>query len=234
MVIAASYTGGITYVPTHLGPATMVAGCLFLAALATLWPDPELSSTDQAQQWFRVAWCLLAVLMVFAGLGYRFKSQAPVSEDLYRYAHDVEREFNGLPADRVLADYAEWIYLRNRVLMKDRAAILTVHREPHFGLIDRLRNQEYARILVHNLDGDDFAYDRMGGTGVRKALLENYREVRRIRGVRGMENWLYYGPLLSEVFVLEPIGRSSAAGDALSTMPAEPSGSTSAATVSQK
>jgi hypothetical protein len=41
--------------------------------------------------------------------------------------------------------------------------------------------------------------------GVRKELLANYREVRCIAGVQGLNDWIFYQMLLSDISVLEPL-----------------------------
>jgi hypothetical protein len=204
MVLAAAYTAGIAYIPTHQGPATMVGGAFFLAALAILYPVGQTQFGECSGQWLRAGMCCLLVVVVFAGLSYPLEPNTAVPGDFFRYVSDIEQEFQGLPPDRVLTDFGDWAYLRDGVLMKDRAAILPLHRKDHFGMIERLRQKAYAKILVRNLDSANFAYDRGGRTGVRKALLENYRVVRTIPGVRGMEGWLFYQMLLSDVSVLEP------------------------------
>jgi hypothetical protein len=208
MVVAGNYTGGITFVPTHLGPATVVGGCFFLAALVKVWPD-ESNTADAAEQWFRAAVCIAVVVVVLSGLGYWAKQRLVLSADLARYTRAIDHEFDGLPPDRVLTDFGDWIYLRDNVVIKDRAAILPVHQDNRYiGMIDRLRNREYARILVRNINGF-MPWDADGRTGVREALLANYREVRRVRGVRGMDQWLYRDMLLSDVSVMEPIAPGS-------------------------
>jgi hypothetical protein len=209
MVIAATYTGGITYVPTHLGPATVVGGCFFLAAVIRVWPDERDSHADAAESWFLMAICITVVFVLFSGGGYRVKTRPTMSTDLKRYTDAIEAEFAGLPPARVLTDFGDWVYLRDNVVIKDRAAILPVHMNPqNIGMVDRLRRKEYARILVR--DKQSFmAWDRTGRTGVQRALLANYREVRQIPGVVGMDDWLYRDMLLSDVSVLEPIPASA-------------------------
>lgn len=216
MTLAGLYSSGITYVPTHLGPASVVGGCFLLAALALLWPSAADSAVPSAQHWLSVCLGLCAVFAVFAALGFTRKPALAVTPDLDRYVKDIEREFEGLPTQRVLLDIGDWIYLQHNVLMKDRLPILVTHRTPHFGLVERVRRQEYARILVHMLSDGNFLYDIGGGRGLTQELLARYHVVRRIPGVRGMENWRYYNMSLNEISVLEPIppGPSSGAGAA--------------------
>ncbi len=204
LLLAGLYSSGITYHPTHLGAAAMVAGCFALAALAILWPDPRSGTQSPASQWFRMGMGLLLVLTMFAELGLTHRSNWRVSPDLSRYAEQIEREFEGLPTERVLLDLGDWIYLRHGVLMKDRQPILTTHQKPYYGLLERIRHQEYAKILVHELSNGVYAYDLGANRGIRDAILAHYHEVRRIPQVRGMEDWLYTGLTMADIVVLEP------------------------------
>ncbi len=211
MTFGGLYTSGVTFLPAHLGPSTMVGACFALAALATLRPLGDVAESPPAQQWFQVVVGFLAVLTVFAAMGFTRVLQLTVDPDLHRYVRDIEHEFEGLPADRVLLDAGEWIYLHNNVVMKDRMAMLNTHRTPHYGLLGRLDRQEYSRILVHVLPTGNYAYDMGRNRGIQKDMARSYREVRRIPGIRGMEGWLNYEMSMSDIAVLEPISRANAA-----------------------
>ncbi|MCL4522503.1 MAG: glycosyltransferase family 39 protein [Acidobacteria bacterium] len=205
MTLGGMYTSGITYLPTHLGPASMVGGCFALAALAMLWPSSDEADARPALQWLQVAVGCLAVLSVFAGMGFTHSGRLPLDADLQRYVRAIEHEFNGVPADRVLLDMGEWVYLRENVLAKDRMAILNTHRTPHYGLLDRIRNHAYDRILVHVLSDGAYSYELGGERDIQKELLAYYRPVRRIAGIKNMDRWLFYDMAMSEIVVLEPI-----------------------------
>lgn len=205
LLLSGLYSSGIAYHSTHLGPATIVAGCFSLVALAVVWPNPDSATQPPASQWLQMGICLLLVLTVFADLGVMHRPTWLISADLSRYVKQIEKEFDSLPPDRVLLDLGDWIYLRHDVVMKDRQPMLTTHQTPHYGLLERVRRQEYARILVHELANGDYAYDLGGNRGIRDAILAHYHEVRRIPRVRGMENWLYTGLTMADVVVLEPI-----------------------------
>jgi hypothetical protein len=111
-----------------------------------------------------------------------------VSADLRRYIHDIEQEFAGLPPERVLLDVGNWVYLPKRVLAKDRAVSLGDQPYGHIYdnlnlLVAHIREQRYAKILVHNLHRRDFLYDWFDwepSSGVRAALLTYYTELRII------------------------------------------------------
>ena len=147
--------------------------------------------------------------MVFAGLGFTRSARLTVEPDLQRYVREIEHEFHGLPAQRVLIDMGEWVYLRQNVVAKDRMAILNTHRTPHFGLIDRIRNHEYDRILVHVLENGKYSYELGGERNIQKAMLTYYRPVRRIAGIKNMDRWRFYDMAMSEIVVLEPIPPSA-------------------------
>ena len=209
MLLAGLYTSGMTYHPTHLGAATMVGGCFALAALAFAWRDSSAPAESPPLQWHRLGLSFLLVFTLFADLGFTRDQTWQVSPDLSRYVREIEREFDGLAPERVLLDMGDWIYLRHNLVMKDRATILLTHQTPHFGLIERIHRQEYAKILVHfSSNGTDW-YDIDRDRGIKKALLTSYREVRRIPRVQGVENWLYRDMLMGDVSVFEPIPRTS-------------------------
>lgn len=205
MILAGLYTSGITFSPTHLGPATIVGGCFALAAVVTVWSPFDSSAPPHAQQWLHMGIGFVLVATFLSALGYLRPTSYSVSSDLSRYVREIEKEFNGLPVERVLLDSGDWIYLRHNVLMKDRAPIVLTHRAPSAGLLARARNQEYARILAHRMPNGSYVYDMSIHRGTMKTVLAHYREVRHIPGVRGMENWRYYGMLMNDISVLEPI-----------------------------
>jgi hypothetical protein len=207
LFIGASYTSGITFHSSHFGPCTQVGFCLLLAGLATLWPDAEAASESRALAWFQLGALCFAVVLGFAGLRLARGRPHQVEGDLYRYTAQIEKEFEGRPADRVLLDNGEWIYLKKHLLMKDEFAILVTHRqrEAYAPFLERVRRREYDRILVHVLIDGRYSYDIGPGRGIGSQILAHYREVRRIPHVIGMENWLYYTQSMSDIAVLEPI-----------------------------
>ena len=209
MVLGATYSTGITFHPTHLGPATLVGGGLFLTALALFWPStqPARPSTDV---WIRLGTGVLVPLMLFISWRVLVPRSAPVSPDLQRYVADIEREFEGLPVEKVLVDTGEWIYLRHGVVARDRLSLQQTHRRPIDDLPHRLRAQEYSRILVRQWPDHRFSYENDIQRGLGKEILRYYREVRRIPAVEGMDNWNYHGMMLSEIAVLEPLSATAA------------------------
>jgi hypothetical protein len=206
MVLGAAYTSGITFHPSHYGPAVMVGACFFLASLARAWPKADHSEEVPGRALLQSALGFLAVLMLFGSFRLMYPERKPLSSDLFRYATEIEAEFDGLPADSVLLDLGEWVYLQRGVVMTDRNAIFLTHRTMHDDLKRRVREQRFSRILVHSHGPDLYSYDAGKiHKGIREEMLRSYREVRRIPAVRGMESWLYHSMMLSEISVLEPI-----------------------------
>lgn len=206
-----AYTSGIGFVVNHLGPGIVMAGCWFLVALVRVWPRP----VADAPAWrypVLQAGAAVFVTMLLAGLGFLREPGNPVPRDLDRYVAEIEREFSDLPADQVLMDVGSWIYLREGVLMKDRSGPVSLHvganqpeinREALAETIARIEGKQYRRILARELDTPRTAYDFQNrGSGVKDAILENYRVVRRIPGVDVNRWWPRH--MIAEVLVLEP------------------------------
>ena len=111
-----------------------------------------------------------------------------VPADVERYVAAIEAETRGVELSRLLLDAGNWIYLPSGVLVRDRVVSLAdqpmagIYRN-FDGLLERIRQRYYAKILVRDLHEPTFLYDWFGwqrSSGVRAALLENYREVRII------------------------------------------------------
>jgi hypothetical protein len=195
MAIAAqAYTSGFAWAMNHLGPSVMIGVVWSLVALVGIWPRAD--ANERRQPWLhglREAMAATAVVGVVGGLGFARDVRSPVPQDINRYVADIEREFVGLDAQRVLMDYGTWIYLREKVVMKDRGVAVAVHvgkNQPAINhamlaaTIDRIDNGVYDKILVRELDAGTSSYDFQDrGSGVKDAILRNYREERRIPGV---------------------------------------------------
>lgn len=202
-MMAAIYTSGIAFRPAHFGPATMFGMVWFLVGLATLWPEGAAEQTPErrANAWLKSAGVTISiVLFMLAGGLLRPGSSVPPGMD--RYLEAIEREFVGLPRDKVLVDTGSWVYLSQDVVMRDRESPLGTlwgtGASDYQATLDRFRGQHYARILARK---DMFFYrdDRL-----RTALLDGYHEVRTIPGTGvPRAGWLYRF-LLSDVAVLEP------------------------------
>jgi hypothetical protein len=210
--IAVGYTSGVSWHPNHFGPIVLIAGCWILVALAAVWP-----ARVPGEPWWtwplRSSVMIACVTLVLGSFGLVRAPRDPVPPDFFRYVADVEREFADLDASEVLLDTGSWIYLRDGIVMKDRSAPVSVHvgmnqrtidRRSLAGTIGRIEARTYRRILARQIDTDLSWYDFQDrGSGVKDAILRNYREVRRIPAVRGIGVW-WPVHLVSTIVVLEP------------------------------
>jgi hypothetical protein len=136
-----------------------------------------------------------------------------VPPDFFRYVSDIEKEFQGLPAEAVLMDTGTWVYLRENTLMRDRSAPVSLHvgkNQPEINhavlsaTIRRIEQKTYAKILARQLDTGHTWYDFQDrGSGVKAAILANYHEIRRIPGVQGITHW-WPEHLVADILVLIP------------------------------
>jgi hypothetical protein len=201
IVIEAYSSGGGWGTSYHLGPGVVI-GCVWLfAALPPFWPWSPVT-TDmgfiQPAYWVRSLVAVAGVLTVFVAFHVvptgEAKEQRSWHEsyswpDVYQYIAEIEHEFEGLPADQVLLDVGNWIYLPQSIVMKDRAIPLSDQPpsniyESFDGFLYRIRHKTYAKILVRDFHSENFIYDRQSSrgyswprsSGVREALLKYYRE----------------------------------------------------------
>lgn len=206
-----AYTSGIGFVMNHLGPGIVLAGCWFLVAMVRVWPR----RSPAAPFWrypLEQAGAAALVVLLLSGMGLMREPGPSVPDDLDRYIAEIEREFSDLPAEQVLMDVGSWVYLREGVLMKDRSAPVSLHvgaNQPEINraalaqTIERIESKQYRRILARELDSPRTAYDYQDrGSGVKDAILDNYRIVRRIPGVEVSRWWPRH--MIAEIVVLEP------------------------------
>jgi hypothetical protein len=166
----------------------------FLAALT------RLASAERTLSWARAGVAVGLVCLVYAGMGLLWLPVNPLPADAYRYVAEIEKEFNGIPADKVLLDFGAWIKARDGIIMRDAAPGIGSRgasrvQADFSGLLGRLSDRFYEKVLVHNLDAPEFPYDNRSGwwsqpTGIREVLRENYREVGRIKAVAGEKRFM--------------------------------------------
>ena len=212
LITIETYTSGVAWMLNHIGPGCLIAGIWFLAALAGIWTKITNSSiqTSRGIDWLRAGAAAAILCLLFSGLGAVRVPVQPLSNDAGRYAREIEAEFAGEQRDRILLDFGTWIYLPDGVVMKDRAPTIGERgwsQTGNFsGILSRLEDKYYSKILVRNLHSPDFWYDSEVWTrssGIRNSLLENYREIRIIKAVTGVkETQLPYG--FNEISVLVP------------------------------
>jgi hypothetical protein len=205
-----TYTSGINVTLNHLGPGCLIAGVWFLAAVTRLWPVHQRFGgmpRHPLLAWLRTGIAVGLVGMTYAGLGIVSMPVSSLPFDAYRYMEEIEREVAGLPADKVLIDLGGgWIPSRKRTVTKDSAPCVGSRGEgpaglgDFSGLLGRLKNQDYQKILIRNLDARNFWYDghrSVEPLGIRKAFHDYYQEVARIKAVKGERRFLLvsYEPL---------------------------------------
>ena len=103
-----------------------------------------------------------------------------------------------------------WVYIRDGVVMKDRAPSIGERgwsQTGNFsGILQRLEQKYYTKILVRNLHSPDFWYDHDSwgrSSHIRQTLMENYKEVGKINAVEGLSpNEMPYG--FNEISILVP------------------------------
>ena len=220
LITAETYTSGIAWMLNHAGPGCLMAGTWFLAGAACLWENAfESERPPQAQDWVRAGAVTAAVALMFSGMGLVRIPLRPVSDDAYRYVRDIEHEFEGQAPGKVLLDAGTWVYLKDRVVMGDRAPAICEEGYANTGDFSAFRSniaaKRYSKILVRHLHQPDFWYENAlwpKRSGLREALLESYRETRRIPGVeppKDVKRRAEDPYLLDEITVLEPIPDST-------------------------
>ena len=206
LLAAESYTSGLGWTLSHLGPASVLAGVWFCASLPRLWPT---RGEDESWSIFgaRLVVAMSVVALACNTMRLVWTPLPSVTADHERYVSAIESEFRGLPTDRVLLASGSWIYLRANVIMRDRSAPAGDFGYggvgDFSGMINRLNQHYYARILMHDYGVPEFPYDHFlwrRSSGIRAALDANYRVVRTIPAVE--HGWRV--PALRTVSVLEP------------------------------
>jgi len=200
-----TYTSGIAWMLNHMGPGSFLAVVWLAASLPAIWPVPRTEA--RGWSWFRAALVAAIAILSLSGLRAIHLPIPALSADAERYASEIEREFEGAAPAEVLLDHGSWLYLPGNVVQKDRSAPAGeagfTQTADFGGLLSRIREQSYARILMRELDGPEFMYDYASwpvSSGVRDSLLAHYRVVRTILGVDGAEE----NPWLRPISVLEP------------------------------
>jgi hypothetical protein len=216
LIALETYTSGIEWLLNHLGPGSLMAGVWFLAALAALWDRmPESTRAREPEDWVFAGAMTAVVLFTFSGMGLVRIPLRPLSPDAWRYVHDIESQFQGWPADRILLDTGTWVYRKDRVIMKDRATSISTQAagnvEVDFSaFLSRLAAKRYSKILVRDFHRPNCWYDNAlwpRARGLRNAILDNYRETGSIRAAvppNDVKQRAEDPQLFSEITILEP------------------------------
>jgi hypothetical protein len=211
---------GVLY---HFGPSVLIGAAFIFAALPEIFDSESVRTSDGPLSFAslgRGVILITAIVAIFSAwqtvpTGARTHPRQIRSvqalPDLERYVSEIEHEFSGMNADRVLLGLGNWVYLEKDILQKDRA--VSLGDQPLAGIydnfavtVDRLRNGSYDKILVQDFHSPYFLYDWHDwpkSSGFRSALLENYTEVRTIQPPQGntaLSSLILYGGPVS-VFV---------------------------------
>ena len=216
-----AYTSGIEWMLNHMGPGCLLAGIWLMAGLAAIWDYAmECQQQPRRENWIQAAALTAAIALMYSGMGLVRIPLRPVSADAYRYVHDIENAFQGQPAEKVLLDAGTWVYAKDRVIMHDRGTSISVlassNRDIDFSAFrSRIAAKTYSKILVRNLHEHDCWYENVlwpKPRGLRKVLLDNYRETGHIRAAAGppdVKNWAEDPFLFGEITILEPKNAAS-------------------------
>jgi hypothetical protein len=209
VLLAETHTSGIAWMLNHMGPGCLIAGIWFLAGFARLWQRSELS-----RNWVTCGSALAVVMLMFNGMGLIRIPLRPVSDDAYRYVRDIEQQFKGQPAGQILMDTGTWTYWNSKIVMGDRGPGIGDRGHSGIGdfsgIISRITAKRYSKILMRGFHDRDFIYDYYlwpKSSGIRQALIENYRETGRIPAAQGpaaVPNWAEDPYYFGEITILEP------------------------------
>lgn len=200
----AIYTSGVAFRPTHLGASTVIGAVWFAVGLATLWPENPESEPPQTRafRWLCAALVPFAILTALLGADLP-RPRVTLTPDFRRYISAIEKEFEGMPRDRVLLDTGSWVYLPQNIVMKDRLSPLGVlwgtGSSDLTATAARFRQHYYARILWRS--------EKTVSRDPRflRALEENYRQVRVIPAPEKERGEWIHSFVLNDVTVYEPI-----------------------------
>ena len=188
LITLQTYTSGIAWMLNHIGPGCLLAVIWFLAALPQLLRSSVSFARSAPHAWVHAAIGVAAVALLFSGLGFFRIPAPPISADARRYVHQIEAEMT--PASSTLLDAGSWVYLANNVLMKDRAPSIGERGYSQTGdfsgILQRITEKRYSKILVRNFHGADFWYDYYlwpKPSGIRQTMLDHYQESGIIRAV---------------------------------------------------
>jgi hypothetical protein len=212
LLTAETYTSGAAWMRNHIGPGCLIASIWFITSLVRVWPTIDLGESQGASRVYLNAGIAVAALgLLYGGLGIVRIPLRPIPTDAYRYVNDIEKEFVSQPAKGVLLDVGTWVYTRDGVIMKDRAVSIGergyTDTADFSGILQRLRQKSYSKILVRRLHSRDFWYDHYlwrHPSGIREALLQNYQEVGQIQGVRQIKVEEDTPYLFSDISILVP------------------------------
>jgi hypothetical protein len=192
LLLLEAYSSATAWMLNHMGPGSLIAAVWFMAALVRMWPLVTRAIGPGARRmiWLRTGLVVAILGLVTAGLGMQWLPLNTLGSDANRYMDDIQQEFNGMPPDRVLLDVGSWVYVDSGVVQKDRAPSIGERGYSETGdfagILERIRDKRYAKILVRGYNSPDFWYDEGNwrqSTGIRAALQANYHASKLIAAV---------------------------------------------------
>jgi hypothetical protein len=218
LLLVQCYTTGIGWQKNHLGPGVLMAACFGLAALPRLWARLAAVTELPIQGLGRLAFAL-GIGLVPSALGLVREPANKVPAAALAQVAAIEEEFRGMDPHRVLLDRGSWVYVKDTVIMRDRASSVQLHlgaNSPQMNLaaiqatLGRIRAEAYDKILVREFpQGSPYDW-HVRGSGIPDALAEHYVVVRTIPGVPELDEW-WPKRLLMPITVLVPRSRASLA-----------------------
>ncbi len=183
LMTAEAVTSGLGFMLNHMGPGSLIAAIWFFAALVRVVPGGRSArgSHRPLHVWLESGAAAATIGLLFVGLGLVRIPVQTLPDATLRYVRDIEREFEHDPTAHVLLDAGSWLYARQGVVMKDRGLAFGnrgLNGTGDFsGMLTRLQDRAYDKILVRNLNSPAFLYDHglwPHSSGIREALLRNY------------------------------------------------------------
>lgn len=213
LITSETYTSGIAWMINHIGPGSLIGGIWFVAGMTRVWSLLFRGSIRDLRfpTALRAVIALALLVLVLGGMQVIRIPLPSIPTDAYRYLGDIEAQFAGASSKTILMDSGSWIYAREGVIMQDHAPSIGERGYSETGdfsgILQRLKERRYSKILVRNFDSPDFWYDHYlwrTSSGIRQALLDNYRVAGKIPAVQtnGYEPDLGY--LFQEITILVP------------------------------
>lgn len=216
LLITQTYTSGLAYMLNHIGPACLLATTWGMTGVIVLWECVIVSASRSAStrisqplQWVTTALAAIGVILGLPQLDLVRLPEMPYGRDAYRYVRELEGAARGVAPQELLVDIGSWLYLPGNVVQKDRATNIGERgfsaSGDFSGMIARVEQHAYRRIIVRHFHQDDMWYDSAvwpRSSGIRKALETQYHEVATIDAVKGPRTFVGY--LMDDVSVLEP------------------------------
>lgn len=214
LLLVETQTSGIAWMSNHMGPGSLIAGIWFIPAVVRMYPIRISDPIKDVKLGIWLRGFIAAALLIFV-LNGLFVVRIPVKklpQDVNRYIKEIEIQFEEDEADRILLDAGTWVYLDEGIEMRDRAPSIgdrgLAGVGDFSGIISRIEEGYYSKILLRNFHSPDFWYDHYlwsNSSGIRNAMLDNYFEVGSIDAVASDETGAEVQYLFQEISILAPM-----------------------------